>query len=206
MDLGPEHISAYSLIIEEGTPFYGWYGESGKRKNGMAQLPSEEEERLMYERTGELLEQRGYCRYEISNYAKSGYECRHNVGYWKRRDYAGFGLGASSMVGNVRWRNRRDKEGYVQCIEEGLGSVKEEIQPLSKKEQMEEFMFLGLRLTTGVGKKAFQETFGIPMEEVYGAVIGKLGGQGLLEDGERVSLTPYGRDISNYVMAEFLLP
>jgi len=206
MDLGPEHISAYSLIIEEGTPFYGWYGESGKRKNGMAQLPSEEEERLMYERTGELLEQRGYRRYEISNYAKSGYECRHNVGYWKRRDYAGFGLGASSMVGNVRWRNRRDKEGYVQCIEEGLGSVKEEIQPLSKKEQMEEFMFLGLRLTTGVGKKAFQETFGIPMEEVYGAVIGKLGGQGLLEDGERVSLTPYGRDISNYVMAEFLLP
>jgi oxygen-independent coproporphyrinogen-3 oxidase len=206
MDLGPEHISAYSLIIEEGTPFYGWYGESGKRKNGMAQLPSEEEERLMYERTGELLEQRGYRRYEISNYAKPGYECRHNIGYWERRDYAGFGLGASSMVGNVRWRNRRDKEGYVQCIEESLGGVKEEIQSLSKKEQMEEFMFLGLRLTTGVGKKAFQETFGIPMEEVYGAVIGKLGGQGLLEDGERVSLTPYGRDISNYVMAEFLLP
>lgn len=206
MDLGPEHISAYSLIVEEGTPFYEWYGEKGERKDGRKALPSEEEERMMYERTGEVLEAGGYYRYEISNYAKKGYECRHNVGYWKRQDYVGFGLGAASMVGNVRWKNSSDMEKYMGRMESAVGEVKEDKHSLSVREQMEEFMFLGLRLTEGVGKEEFHRVFGKGIEEVYGEVIGKLCGQGLLMEGERIRLTPYGRDISNYVMAEFLFP
>ncbi len=221
-DLGPEHISAYSLIVEEGTPFYDWYGEGGGRERqekangyagrgeedsagageGMPALPSEEEERLMDEWTGKILGEYGYRRYEISNYARPGYECRHNMAYWKRYDYAGFGLGAASMVGNVRWKNSADMGKYLGCME--AETVKEEVCELSIQEQMEEFMFLGLRLTEGVGKKEFYEAFGEDMASVYGKVMEKLESQGLVTDGERVRLTPYGRDVSNYVMAEFL--
>lgn len=225
-NLKPSHISAYSLIIEEGTPFYELYGGEGRtfpdRKtspaaaseagsldgNGKSEtvlpLPSEEEEREMYELTDVFLRKRGYHRYEISNYAMPGRECRHNKGYWKRQDYAGFGLGASSMVDNVRWKNCPDLDGYIRRISAEEQSVKQEISRLSIQEQMEEFLFLGLRLTEGVGKKEFREAFGRDIEEVYGPVIQRLCGQGLLETGETVRLTPYGRDVSNYVMAEFL--
>lgn len=238
-DLGPEHISAYSLIVEEGTLFYDWYGEGAEKKwgeedfpkkadgharsgtkgsmgagEGMPALPSEEEERLMDEWTGEILGEYGYRRYEISNYARPGYECRHNMAYWKRYDYAGFGLGAASMVGNVRWKNSADMGKYLGYMEaealpgrrnlSGRETVKEEVCELSIQEQMEEFMFLGLRLTEGVGKKEFYEAFGEDMASVYGQVIEKLESQGLVTDGEGVRLTPYGRDVSNYVMAEFL--
>lgn len=224
-DLEPEHISAYSLIVEEGTPFYERYGREGKREKGTEELPgilpgilpSEEEERLMYERTGELLATQGYGRYEISNYARPGYECRHNIGYWKRHDYVGFGLGAASMVENVRWKNCTDMERYLHCMEARKGQregtseadaaegIQEERIFLSVKEQMEEYMFLGLRLTEGVGKEAFYKAFGRKIEDVYGDVIRRLQGQGLLENGKQVRLTPYGRDVSNYVMAEFLI-
>lgn len=205
-DLEPEHISAYSLMIEEGTPFYEWYGDGAKHQEGMAALPPEDEERLMYEKTGEILGQRGYNRYEISNYAKEGYECRHNIGYWKRRDYAGFGLGAASLTENVRWKNSRRMADYLHFMEgfQEPEAVKEDMHPLSVREQMEEFMFLGLRLTQGVAKEEFYKTFGVKMEEIYGETIQKLCKQGLLAAGERIKLTPYGRDISNYVMAEFL--
>ncbi len=234
-DLGPEHISAYSLIVEEGTPFYDWYGEAGGKGSGSGtgksikknnadmeprtlSLPSEEEERLMDKWSGEILAEYGYRRYEISNYARPGYECRHNMAYWKRYDYVGFGLGAASMVGNVRWKNCTEMEKYICCMEKEalpkketlsekrMEMVKEEICGLSIQEQMEEFMFLGLRLTEGVGKKEFYETFGEEMEAVYGKAIEKLQSQGLVTDGERIRLTPYGRDVSNYVMAEFLFP
>ena len=217
IDLGPAHISAYSLMVEEGTPFYEWYGEDGKRKDGIASrfptvlptalptvLPTEEEEREMYERTGEMLEAGGYYRYEISNYARPGYECRHNIRYWRRGDYAGFGLGASSMVENVRWKNSTDMGKYLCCMEEGSGDIKEEQCVLGIRDQMEEFMFLGLRMSEGVGKKDFYNAFGKSLEDVYGEIIEKLCAQGLLMDGDSVRLTPYGRDISNYVMAEFL--
>lgn len=215
-DLKPEHISAYSLIIEEGTPFFEMYGEAANRKPAVP-LPSEEEERAMYEETERFLQTRGFHRYEISNYAKDGKECRHNMAYWKRYDYAGFGLGAASMVDNVRWKNIADLEEYSERIRKRqetetsdrqtaaeLPGVKEEMQPLTIQEQMEEFMFLGLRLNEGVKRADFHRYFGKKIEEVYGDVIGKLCGQGLLEEGEFIRLTPYGRDISNYVMAEFI--
>lgn len=199
----PEHISAYSLIIEEGTPFFTLYGEEKEalEKTGEAQkhLPSEEEERRMYELTGKLLEDAGYHRYEISNYSLEGCECCHNKVYWQRGDYVGFGLGAASLVENIRFRNHTDLQTYLTAEEKVMERTR-----LSVKEQMAEFMFLGLRLTAGVEKQAFYRYFGTSMEEVYGQILRDNEQRGLLKYGEWVSLSERGRDVSNYVMAQFL--
>ena len=207
----PADISAYSLIIEEGTPFYELYNEKTtenirqyKCNKNILPLPSEEEERVMYEMTDDFLREKGYYRYEISNYAIPGRECRHNIAYWKRQDYAGFGVGASSMVNNVRWKNLSDMDEYIRRIAAQEQQIKQEINWLSIQEQMEEFMFLGLRLTEGIGRKEFQEVFGRDVDEVYGTVMEQVCAQGLLETEGRIRLTDYGRDISNYVMAQFL--
>lgn len=209
--LAPEHISAYSLTLEENTPLY-------ERRQEFS-FPSEEEEREMYALTGTYLASCGYHRYEISNYARDGFECRHNKVYWRRGNYVGFGLGASSMTENVRWKNPAEGERYRDYVGALAGAAEaggsaglraknaEEfaLQRLSVPEQMEEFMFLGLRMMRGVSGRTFRQVFGAGMEETYGAVIGKLCGQGLLErDGERVRLTERGIDLSNYVMAQFL--
>lgn len=183
-ELGPEHISAYSLIVEEGTPFYEEYGEGRHAE----ELPDEETERKMYWRTKEILAEYGYGRYEISNYAKPGYACRHNIGYWKRTEYLGIGTGAASLIDNCRF------------------NYGEEPQKLSVSEQMEETMFLGLRMMKGVSKKTFLERYGESMESIYGNVITDMEQKGLLENGtEFVKLTDHGIDVSNYVMSEFLL-
>ena len=222
--LQPEHVSAYSLIIEEGTPLY-------EHLDAWAPVPEEDEDRQMYEETKRLLAQQGYHRYEISNYAKPGYACRHNQVYWTRGDYAGFGLGAASMVDNVRWSNPRSIPEYRDALLRpysastdfepaertgaGLAAAKTDltaararlsgnVQYLSVQEQMEEFMFLGLRLTKGVSKQDFRETFGLPIEEVYGKAIEALRRDGLLLADDFVRLTPFGTDISNYVMEKFL--
>lgn len=199
--LKPEHISAYSLILEEGTPLYE------QQENYI--FPTEDEDRDMYLYTGQYLRDHGYYRYEISNYAKEGYECRHNKVYWQRGDYAGFGLGASSMVGNIRWSNMRDLAGYYRGLEGNAlenQRIRQNIQQLSVQEQMEEFMFLGLRLTEGISTTIFTRLFGMPIEEVYGKVITRFEQEGLLQrKGTQIFLTGKGMDVSNYVMAEFLL-
>lgn len=207
--LGPEHISAYSLIVEEGTPFGALYGET--------EVVPEEEERRMYALTGRLLGQYGYRRYEISNYARPGFACRHNIGYWRRTEYAGFGLGSASLADNVRWKTTEDMERYLAGLEsaaaarDGAGPCpgwREEVHVLSVPEQMEEFLFLGLRMTEGIALSQFRRQFGTGLREVYGPVLDRLEEQGLLvfyEDGKRMKLTARGTDISNYVLAQFLL-
>lgn len=197
----PEHISAYSLIVEEGTPFYDM------EQAGTLELPDEECDRLMYERTGELLGEAGYRRYEISNYAKPGFECRHNCGYWRRREYLGLGIGAASLIGDCRFRNGASLEEYLKSPL----AVREGIQRLTVREQMEEFMFLGLRMTEGISEAKFKETFGSTLEEVYGDVIKRNREDGLLEyhgskdgSGRWLALTERGLNLSNYVMAQFL--
>lgn len=192
----PAHISAYSLIVEEGTPFYELSGQ------GRLQLPDEEEERAMYVRTKELLREKGYHRYEISNYAREGFACRHNKAYWTRKNYAGFGLGAASLIENVRVQNEKNMEAYRDRIYRSMDY--RERQALGRQEQMEEFMFLGLRLTEGVSAGTFRATFGIPIEEVYGEVLGRHSREGLLVWGDRIYLTDKGLDVSNYVMSDFL--
>lgn len=197
LKLDVEHISAYSLIVEEGTPFYQLYEED------KLALPEEETEREMYYLTKEKLMAAGLFRYEISNYAKEGYECKHNVRYWVRQDYLGLGLGASSMINNVRFKNTEWLDEYL--IENKYMDRIEE-QELSVMEQMEEFMFLGLRMTKGVSKEKFYENFGSSMEEIYGSILEKLKKQGLLEEtGDYIRLTKYGQDVSNRVWVEFLL-
>ncbi|MBQ8591430.1 MAG: oxygen-independent coproporphyrinogen III oxidase [Lachnospiraceae bacterium] len=186
LELRPEHVSAYSLIVEEGTPFYEM----------QLNLPDEDVDRQMYQYTERILNAYGYERYEISNYAKPGYECRHNVAYWRRLPYVGFGIGAASMVDNVRWKNVDDLE----CVGE-----KENIQKLTKEEQMEEFMFLGLRMTKGVSRQEFHEQFQVPIEDIYGKVLSKMEQLELLENGDWIRLTRKGLDVSNYVMSEFLI-
>ena len=212
--LKPEHISAYSLIIEEGTPFYEMYGEAAAPR-GSKELPTEEEDRLMYGQTKAFLAEAGYGRYEISNYSLPGFACRHNISYWERTDYAGFGLGAASLLENVRWSNTPDRRQYMEASgTAGLVTpLKQAVQHLSRQEQMEEFMFLGLRMTEGVSSRRFYREFHIPLEEVYREALRKLMSEGLLvcgsgaaADGEdsRYRLTEWGIDVSNYALSEFL--
>ena len=202
--LRPEHISAYSLIIEEGTPFYERFAEDEQiREEGghPRLLPEEEVERQMYELTEAFLHTKGYERYEISNYAKQGYECRHNCGYWTRKDYLGLGLGASSFVEHQRFQNTSDLKEY---LEQEYHHI--HIETLDKKSEMEEYMFLGLRLMAGVSRQQFEKTFQVTLDSVYGEVLRKLKGEQLIEEvAGYVRLTEHGIDVSNYVLSEFLL-
>lgn len=206
--LNPEHISAYSLIVEDETPL------KDRVENGEVALPSEDEEREMYYYTKEFLEKTGYKRYEISNYAKDGYECRHNIGYWKRVEYLGFGIGAASLFKGERFSNTSDINRYMHILEkedvmnadEVWKALNENIETLTQKDEMEEFMFLGLRMTDGVSKSDFKKIFNCDIEAVYGNVIEKLANQNLIKEaGDLITLTDKGIDISNIVLANFLL-
>ncbi len=200
--LGPEHISAYSLIVEEGTPFWELYGSRPWL------LPSEEEDREMYHRTKTLLEAAGYERYEISNYARPNAECTHNIGYWTRIPYLGLGLGASSFYGGQRFSNTREMTRYLAAAktEDMPERIRENTEFLTRQDAMEEFMFLGLRLTRGIRKEDFRRAFGQGVEEIYGTVLERFTEQGLmLWTGEGWRLSEWGLDVSNTVLAEFLL-
>ena len=197
-DLKPEHISAYSLIIEEGTPFYERYGDGRHAE----ELPDEDTERQMYVRTREILEDYGYHRYEISNYAKDGYECRHNLGYWDRREYLGLGAGASSLMDHIRWK----EPDYIGPSTGQVLEEREDFTRLSRKDEMEEFMFLGLRKINGVSEQDFYKSFKVSMDEVYKDNIENLIKEGLLvREKDRIRLTDRGLDLSNYAMSQFLL-
>lgn len=198
--LAPEHISAYSLIIEPRTPFYDMYGEDSGENTGQVKLPSEDDERIMYWKTKEILAEAGYARYEISNYAKPGFECRHNIGYWQRTPYLGFGTGAATLFEEKRYTNPPDIEIYRISFDNKFHG-----EMLSREEQMEEFMFLGLRMMQGISKTAFHEMFGKEIENVYGEQICKLKDIKLLEEkADRIYLTEKGIDVSNAVFVEFM--
>ena len=230
----PEHISAYSLIIEEGTPFYQIYeGEAAQiEKNGVVitgdnkdeypPLPDEDSEREMYHRTVEILGTNGYHRYEISNYAMNSegeaanvgtagpldddggkYECLHNKRYWQGGDYIGFGLGAASLFDGERFHNTSDFREYL----EASGTPeKQDAERLDTVAQMEEFMFLGLRMISGVSAGEFKNKFGQSIEDVYGEIFAELISEDLMvREGDTIRLTDKGLDVSNYCMAKFLI-
>ncbi len=228
--LKPQHISAYSLIVEPGTPFYEM------EEQGILERKEEDIERQLYEMTEVFLKEKGFEQYEISNYALKGKECRHNCVYWQGKEYLGVGLGASSYFKYYRFSNQitmKAYEEYIRKAEENVQSVGKEnlrMQPasantdkeqlgwkewefadiisVSKKEQMEEFMFLGLRMKRGISKKEFKERFLVEIESVYGKVFSELFHKQLLAEDdsqERIYLTPKGIDLSNMVLAEFLL-
>ena len=240
------------MILEEGTPFYKKYVEEENEEG--PKLPDEDAERQMYWDTETLMEKNGYHRYEISNYAKEGCACRHNLGYWERVPYLGFGIGAASLVpgeliGKLDLEERRnqkkekrgkavgDSESHVNLEtagnkknavemkkERAAGKMGRYTNPaklkdyalsyqnkfhaelLTEAEEMEEFMFLGLRKMNGISKKIFSEYFGKSLEDVYGEPIQKLENLNLLEQNvDRVWLTKRGIDVSNSVFVEFIL-
>lgn len=196
-DLNPEHISAYSLIIEDGTPFGEKYGSEEGRKL----LPDEDSEREMYHETKRFLRECGYERYEISNYAKPGRECRHNIGYWTGVPYLGLGLGASSYMNGSRFAVSSDMQQY---LEEKPGTFTD-VEKLTKKDMEEEFFYVGLRMTAGVSLSEFERRFGMSAEEVYPGLMETFVEEKAAEfRGDRFVLTDYGLDVSNYIMAQFL--
>ena len=194
-ELEPEHISAYSLIVEEGTPF------AVRKLN----LPDEDTEYNMYEATAQILKEYGFEQYEISNYARKGRECRHNVGYWTRQDYLGFGLGASSLYGKERFANTADMKKYLENSR-NPEKIREKEPSLTREDEMAEFMFLGLRMTRGIAKSDFQEIFSCTIESIYGDVLKKYEALELLQEkDDRIFLSRKGIHVSNSVMSEFLL-
>lgn len=224
-ELKPEHISAYSLIVEEGTPF-------AQRE---LKLPDEEQEYQMYEDTADILKSYGFEQYEISNYAKNGYECRHNLGYWKRTEYLGLGLGAASLTGEDLWKHlcgeRSSGNFERECINEEYRSpeqaeyrfcntrnmqeylensrnprmLRRDIAVLSEKEQQEEFMFLGLRMTKGISVQEFRERFGKEIDEIYGKVLRKYEAMGFMEKSSGFwRFTRKGIHVSNHILSDFL--
>lgn len=206
--LKPEHISSYSLILEEGTEFY--------QKRNMLNLVSEDEEREMYYLTKSFLQEHGYKRYEISNYALPGKESRHNSSYWTGQEYLGFGIGASSYINDVRYDKISDMDRYISAYH--ISSIERynindynkefhcNVEHITKDRKMEEFMFLGLRLTKGISIEAFKNKFDEDIYAVYGKVLEKYVKSGHIEiDEDRIYLTDEGTDVSNVIFADFLL-
>lgn len=199
ISLEPAHISAYSLIIEEGTAFYNLY------ENDKLKLPTEEEERKMYHLAKKILEENGFNQYEISNYAKEGKECRHNLAYWNMDNWIGVGSAAASYINGKRIKNISSVEEYIDSINE-KGEAVEEIINNSKNDNMEEFMFMGLRKINGIDENEFKNRFSMNINDVYGEILNKYIDEGLLiRKSGRIFLSEKGIEISNIIMADFLL-
>ena len=198
--LNPEHISVYSLIIEEGTPFYD------KLEMNEIVLPDDELERKMYWVTKKELENAGYIHYEISNFAKPGFESKHNLSCWNQEEYIGFGVAAHSYTNDVRYSNIDSIEEYIKNYEEDNETdnfVFHEKQ--TKISKMKEFMMLGLRKIQGIRIQDFKNKFGENPIYLYRKELEKLVNEGLLEiDGDVIKLTNKGIDLANLVWEEFV--
>ncbi len=208
ISLNPEHISSYSLILEENTPFYEQYA------NHKELLPDEETDRAMYHETKRILQAAGYYRYEISNYAKAGFESKHNSGYWERVPYLGVGLGASSFIRGYRTRNIGDLKQYISLwtltkepVNEDLYQQYDEIEQISKEDAMAEFFFLGLRMSRGVSLQQFEAQFGCSAFERFSKELQELEKEKLIlvdRNQDRIALTEFGMDVSNWVFEKFI--
>ena len=197
--LAPEHISVYGLIVEEGTPF------AAAKAQGRLALPSEDAAEEMYDYLMEELPARGYARYEISNFARAGYESRHNLGYWRNVPYLGVGAAAHGYVDGVRWGNEPDTEKYIRAIQTGRSVRTPEDAERTRENAMEEYAFLALRTREGIDEADFHRTFGVKIDTVYGAVIEKYITQGLLRRANGfTALTNAGMKLGNEVFAAFL--
>ncbi len=195
---GLTHISAYSLKIEEGTRF-GDMLESGK----LVQM-EDELDREMYHYAIDYLKQNGFAHYELSNFSKEGYQCRHNLTYWKCIDYLGLGAGAHSYLQDTRFSNTASVEEYIDYLSRGEKPVEERCA-IDFCDKMSEYMFLGLRLTGGVTRAEFEELFNQDIFVKYAESFEKLKKNRLIEtDGERVRLTGLGLDLANQVFMEFV--
>ena len=215
-ELGPEHISVYSLQVEEGTML-------SQRPDILDMLPDENTERSMYTMTKKVLKAAGYNRYEVSNYSKPGMESRHNTVYWTGGQYIGIGIGAASYFKGERFKNISNLDNYIEICEDireeltketdrvrlydsATAILREDVQTVYVDSRMEEFMYLGLRMTNGISRKDFQERFNRDVFEVYGDPINKYSTDGyIIVDDDRIRLSDKGIDVSNYILADFIL-
>jgi len=199
MDLAVTHISVYGLTIEDGTPF------AAAKAKGELGLPSDEETEAMYDYLVDSLPPYGFRRYEISNFARSGFVSRHNLGYWTDVPYAGFGAAAHSYWDGQRTENLRSIDDYVAAMTRGESPSREE-SPATRKNQMEEFCFLALRTAQGLDTARFEKKFGCPVDRVYAPAIADLKARGLLEEADGfLRLTPPGMKVGNVAFRAFLL-
>ncbi len=186
------HISAYSLIIEDGTPLAKEYDE------GKLILPPEDEDREMYAYAVDYLGEKGFAQYEISNFAKKDHECRHNIKYWTCEPYIGLGAAAHSFTGDKRYYNTSDLDEYMR------GS-RREVTCLTENDKISEFIITGLRMNIGISETEFKERFNMDFGELYGKTVDKFISLGLMQySGGRYSLTRRGIDVSNSILCEFV--
>ena len=192
LELAPEHISSYDLIIEEGTPF-------ARRVDTLA-LPDEDATRRMYLEGIEFLAANGYAQYEISNFARPGYESRHNLKYWNCDEYLGFGVAAHSDFGGVRFGNSRDIEEYLADRD-----ITEENTIPDQAERISEYIMLRFRLCEGVNIPLFESRFGVSFDGTFGKKLEPFEAQGLvLRDGERCCFSKEGMLVSNTILSDIL--
>ena len=197
--LAPQHISIYGLQVEEGTPF------ARAQAAGRLALPSDEESEAMYDYMTAALPAAGYARYEISNFARPGFESRHNLGYWQAVPYLGVGAAAHSYLDGQRYENPRGIEEYLAALRES-GRARREEEPLTRATSMEEFAFLALRTARGIDRARFAARFGCELASVYADAIARMRARGFLEeDAQGVRLTPLGMKYGNWVFEAFLL-
>lgn len=197
--LMPEHISCYSLIIEENTQFY-----ERKRRNNLS-LPDEDTEEAMKDLVQTRLNEHGYLRYEISNYAREGFECRHNRLYWEFGEYIGCGAAAHEFSGGFRRENIRTVEGYIRAIEDS-GDPCLRVHENSREDSIEEFLFMGMRLVEGISLSRFKSRFSEDVMDIFGDVIRRHQNEGLLiVEGDRMRFSEKGMDLSNYVLSDMIL-
>ena len=193
--LSPQHISCYSLILEEGTPLFDEY------EKGNLVLPDEDTEREIYDIACSQMEKHGYRQYEISNFAQPGYQSKHNTKYWRCEEYIGMGLSAHSFIDGVRFSNTDDFSSYIKG--EFLSG---DMETLSKEDKMSEFMFLGLRMTEGVTKMSFRERFNEDLEKVFEKPLLKFKKMGMIEEeNDKIRLSKKAISVSNQILCEFIL-
>ncbi|TCP53301.1 oxygen-independent coproporphyrinogen-3 oxidase [Tumebacillus sp. BK434] len=198
IDLGPEHVSSYSLKVEEGTPFYTWHNR------GQLILPPEEEETQMYQMVIDGFRGAGYEMYEISNFAKPGHRSRHNQVYWRNEPYMAVGSGAHGYVGGLRYINQKNVPEYIETTVQGGRPVVEQ-EVIDERMQQEDTMILGLRLMEGVSFARFRDKHGVAMQDVFGDILLRFEKLGLLQvDAAGVRLTQQGIFLANEVYAAFL--
>ncbi len=193
--LNPNHISCYSLILEEGTPLFE------EAEKGSLILPDEDTEREIYDIAQSEMEKHGYLQYEISNFAKSGFESKHNTKYWQCDEYIGIGLSAHSYLDGVRFSNTDDFSSYIKS-----DFLSGESEVLSKEDQMSEYMFLGLRMTEGVTKMSFRQRFNEDLEKVFEKPLLKFKNMGMIEEeDDKIRLSKKAISVSNQILCEFIL-
>jgi len=201
LELEPEHISCYALKIEKGTEFY-------KKYYGSTLMPGEKQERQMYHTARTAFENKGYVHYETSNFAKPGFECRHNLKYWTGEEYLGFGVAAHSYFFDKRKRYRQnnisDIEKYIRDIENDVMPIDEEVK-LTEKDIQDEYIMLHLRLNTGIVFEEYLNLFGMDFEKDFSEQIEKLQENGLIRRDEKgIYSTPKGFDLQNTMISMFL--